>query len=252
MRALHLCAMWEHWGRGVNPPVVGGQRPVGICKVVPVYRARCKASALTSTVVAGGHPGPTMDIFAIMYGSAADVHLPTLKAVTMKNNLLLLKNDFLKYLREQKLVWSVDTVESSGAPFVQKMAEVLWHMMGSIPNLEHDKHQSLNAFCNSVDTMTQLPGSKSRIVLTELETLSEDMFNILEPPWMSSCRWQQMKKDVDTLAKNLQKYAEYLKRQCVVVSANHEHQEPVRVLDTSSVPQFLPLKPVTDAASLRH
>ena len=83
--------------------------------------------------VPGGHPGPILDAFAIMRSAAADVHLPPLKTVATKNNLLLLINDFVRYLREKKLGWSTDTVESHGTPFVR---EVLWHIDGQHAKLE--------------------------------------------------------------------------------------------------------------------
>ncbi len=60
-----------------------------------------------------------------------------------------------------------------------------------------------------------------------------------------------MKKDIVILADSLRKYADNLKHQSEVVSANHGLQESVRNLSTCSSPQLLPLKPavkVTDAA----
>ena len=75
-------------------------------------------------------PAPLVDAFAIMRSAATEVHLPQLALLTTKNNLLHLKNDFVKYLQEKQLGWSMDTVESHGTPFVRKMAEVLWHVDG--------------------------------------------------------------------------------------------------------------------------
>ena len=54
---------------------------------------------------------PLLENFAIMRSVAAAVHLPQLKVLTTTNNLLRLKNDFVKYLHEKQLGWSMDTVE---------------------------------------------------------------------------------------------------------------------------------------------
>ena len=59
-----------------------------------------------------GRPAPILDAFAIMRSAAADVHHPQLKVLTTMNILLRLKNDFVKYLQEKWLGWSIDIIES--------------------------------------------------------------------------------------------------------------------------------------------
>ena len=54
-----------------------------------------------------GRPAPILDAFTIMRSAAADVHLPQLKVLTTTNILLRLKNDFVKYLQEKQLGWSI-------------------------------------------------------------------------------------------------------------------------------------------------
>ena len=209
------------------------------------------------SVVKGSGRGPTLDAFAIMLSAAADVHLPPLNTVATKNNLLLLKNDFVKYLQEKKLGWSADTVELHGTPFVRKMGEVLWHIDGQHAKLKAQQAPIPECFLqfsgyNDPVSRKQKP---QRLDRAKLETLADDLFDILQQQWMSTYRWQEMKKDIATLADSLQKYAKYLKHQSQVVSTNHKHQESVRDLATSTAPQLLPLKPavkVTDAAKFER
>ena len=64
-----------------------------------------------------GRPAPILDAFAIMRSAAADVHHPQLKVLQLKvltttNILLRLKNDFVKYLQEKRLGWSIDIIGS--------------------------------------------------------------------------------------------------------------------------------------------
>ena len=156
------------------------------------------------------------------------------------------------YLQERKLGWSSDTVDTFGAPFVRKMAEVLWHIDG-----QHAKLQAQQAvipkcflrFCgyNNPTSRKQKP---HRLDQAKLSSLADDLYDMLEQPWMCTQRWQEIKKDIVTLADSLRKYGDYLKHQSEVVSANHERQEPVRDVSTCSSPQLLPVKPalrVTDA-----
>ena len=116
-----------------------------------------------------GGPASVLDAFAFMHNAAADVDRPQLKVLTTTNNLLCLKNDFVKYLQEKHLGWSMGCVESHGTPFVRKMAEVLRHIDGQHAKLEAQQASiPVCSFNDSTATMTQLPGSKRRIALTEL------------------------------------------------------------------------------------
>ncbi len=141
-------------------------------------------------------------------------------------------------------------MDSHGTPFVRKMAEVLWHIDGQHAKLQALIPECFLRFCGYNDPVSrkQKPHCLDQ---AKLSGLADDLYEMLEQPWMCTRKWQEMKKYIVTLADSLRKYADYLKHQSEVVSANHGLQESVRNLSTCSSPQLLPLKPalkVTDAA----
>jgi len=66
--------------------------------------------------------------FCYLRGAAAAVQLPQLKVkvLTTTNNPLHLKNDFVKYLHEKQLGWSIDTVELPYYPVCTLWDVGLW------------------------------------------------------------------------------------------------------------------------------
>ena len=109
-----------------HPSVTDCWWRVGIWWVLPVYSARSgEQSGMAQSI---SWLALLLENFAIMRGAAAAVHLPQLKVkvLTTTNNPLHLKNDFVKYLHEKQLGWSIDTVELPYYPVCTLWDVGLW------------------------------------------------------------------------------------------------------------------------------
>ena len=188
--------------------------------------------------------------FQIMLASQQRISASTLpsRVVNPRNRKQKLRNDILELLEQNDLVFKRSEVACVGEQFVQRLTETLWYVDG-----HHEVFKSRGGEIPSVFssfTGYNLPeaskhrkrqiGNMSREVLQQH---SRQLFLCLQASYWERSIWQPFRSDVETLARILAEYAEYLSEKNKQIKLVHTQLQPIRDMGDNMHFTFLPVKP---------
>lgn len=157
-----------------------------------------------------------------------------------------LRNDFLHFMEERKLMWPEKEVSNVGEVLVQSLVDVLWYIDGH-HNTFNERSCKIpplfEVFCGY--NVPQIHKHRKRsienlssVILTDY---SNKIFRCLQLSYWEREVWKEFKPEVEMLAKSLHDYASYLRDQNKKMKLVHCSGSPIRSISENITVQVIPV-----------
>ena len=189
--------------------------------------------------------------FAVLM-SAAKKKLVLPPIEKSSDNKKRLRNELRKFLQDNQVGWSNDSVGIFGKQFINVVGECLWYLDGCHETMKEralgvpDEIKHLSGY-NKPETHNHKRKTERSLDYKSLQEHSIAVFHLTSSSYMKSIEWTKIREILLRLADNMRRYADFLTCKKAKVQQNHS-----RVFSDDTKSQFQVQKPsVTTNPTLR-
>lgn len=157
-----------------------------------------------------------------------------------------LTNKVLEFLVQNDCAWRSDEVTMSGGSLITALTDTLWTIDGHHQVLGSQGYRIPPLFAqfngyNKPELSKHRKRQLENLSGSVLTSLSSHLFHCLQGSYWHRDGWKEKRSDVESLARCISKYTDYLGRSKKQAMLNHSLTSPVRELSKNLTFQFLPV-----------
>ena len=181
---------------------------------------------------------PPQNAFTVMMMAARELKFPPKVFSTPERYEIgrgdhRLHDDIIDFLKKRGLGFSPGVENSTGKQVVKALSDALFYIQPHVKTFNGRISEFiLSYFSSLLDQVYNDPRvhkhALSPIRRETLQKISGPLFTLMLLPLLQTTRWKEFATAIEKLAKNIDKYIEYLQQQAIKIQEAHRSPTPVR------------------------